>query len=92
MNRRDPGEWVASAMGAVLRERFTLMLNQRQSELGADNHIAAVARRIACSEGGAVVLDGKHLLTLEAHTEEMELQARMKGRRDTGDGGAHAAG
>lgn len=93
MNRRDPGEWIATAMSAVLRERFTLMLDQRQSELGATEHIAAVARRIRCNEGGAFVLDGnRYLLTIEAHTEELALLERTKGRRDTGDGGAHAAG
>jgi len=91
-DRRDPGEWIGTAVGAVLRERFTLMLDQRQTELGATEHIAAVARRIREKEPGAVILDGKYLLTLEAHTEEMALAARTKKRPGTGEGGVHAAG
>lgn len=90
-DRRDPMEWVSAAMSAVLRERFTLMISQRQSELGADAHIAAVARRINCKETGATVLDGKYLLTVEAHAEELEL-ARRTAKRGSGGGGVHAAG
>jgi hypothetical protein len=90
--RRDPGEWIGTAVGAVLRQRFTLLLDQRQSELGADAHISAVVRRMRCNEGGAVLLDGKYLLTLEAHTEEMALADRQKPKGSTGNGGVHAAG
>ena len=91
-DRRDPGEWIGTAVGAVLRERFTLMLDQRQSELGATEHIAAVARRQCRGQPGDIVLDGKYLLTLEAHAEEMALAARSKQRTGTGEGGVHAAG
>jgi hypothetical protein len=89
--RLDPMAWVSDAIAAVVRERFTLLLNQRQSELGAEAHISAVARRISCGEPGAVVLDGKYLLTVEAHAEELEIQRRSKGH-GTGEGGLHAAG
>jgi len=89
--RRDPAEWVACAMSAVMRERFSLFVNQRQSELGADAHIAAVARRIRCGEPGAAIVDGKYLLSVEAHIEEFEIASRSKGRA-TGEGGADAAG
>lgn len=75
---RDPLETVSTALASVVREHFTLFLSEKQSHLGSDGHIRAVLRRIACGEPGAAMLDGKYLLSLEAHQEEEELLRRLK--------------
>jgi hypothetical protein len=81
-------------VGAVLRDHFTLLLNERQSHLGVTAHREAVIRRIAAGEPGAVLLDGKYFLTLEAHDEEyalaMRLRPRLKMPSEPPKGGAHA--
>lgn len=75
---RDPLETVSVALASVVREHFTLFLSERQSHLGTAAHIRAVLRRVACGEPGAVMLDGKYLLSLEAHEEEVEMLRRAK--------------
>lgn len=86
---RDAIEWIGGAVSAALRERFTLFVSQSQSELGVEPHIAAVIRRCACGEPGAVLMDGKYLLTIEAHVEEIEI-AKRNNKRGPGEGGVHA--
>lgn len=77
----DPVDTVAGALASVLREHFTLCLDEDQSHLGRDAHIDAVCRRIACGEPGATILDGRHLLTADAHREEQAIQLRFRRRR-----------
>jgi hypothetical protein len=88
---RDPLETVSAAFAGVVREHFTLFVSEKQSYLGADGHIRAVLRRIACGEPGAVMLDGKYLLSFEAHEEETELLRRLKkAATEPPKGGLHA--
>ncbi len=87
----DPLDAMAMAMAAVVRSHFTILLSESQSHLGQDEHVRAVQRRIAHGEPGAVLLDGHHLLTLEAHHEECALRARSKSSGSAPPvGGAHA--
>lgn len=82
------------AVAAVLRDHFTVLLSERQSHLGVTAHREAVIRRIAQGDPGAVVFDGKYLLTLEAHDEEYALALRARPRpkmpSEPPKGGAHA--
>lgn len=87
----DPLEAMAMAMASVVRGHFTILIDERQGHLGADDHIRAVLRRIACGEPGAVMFDGHYLLTLEAHHEECALKARRSQKPPSvPPGGAHA--
>lgn len=88
----DPLDALSAAMGAVVRSHFTLLLSERQSHLGSEDHIRAVLRRVACGEPGAVMLDGHYLLTIEAHQEECALKARRSKTPPSAPpaGGAHA--
>jgi hypothetical protein len=88
----DPVDTVAGALASVLREHFTLFINEDQSHLGREAHIDAVFRRIKCNEPGATIVDGRYLLTVDAHREEQAIQARFRLRRPTSEppkGGAH---
>lgn len=71
---------LASAVAAVLREHFTMLLSERQSHLGVTAHREAVIRRVAQGEPGAVVFDGRYFLTVEAHDEEYALALRARPR------------
>lgn len=88
----DPLDGMAMAMASVVRSHFTVMLSESQGHLGSDDHIKAVLRRIALGEPGAVMMDGRYLLTLEAHHEECALKARrLKSPPSVPPaGGAHA--
>jgi hypothetical protein len=85
---------LTAAVGAVLRDHFTVLLSERQSHLGVTPHREAVIRRIASGEPGAILFDGKYFLTLEAHDEEyaiaMRLRPRPKMPSEPPKGGAHA--
>lgn len=88
----DPLEALSMAMASVVRGHFTIMLDERQGHLGSDDHIRAVLRRVACGEPGAVMMDGRYLLTLEAHHEECALKERRSKAPPSAPpaGGAHA--
>ena len=88
----DPLDGMATAIAAVVRSHFTILLDERQGQLGRDDHIRSVLRRIACGEPGAVMMDGRYLLTLEAHHEEYALKARRSKAPPSVPpaGGAHA--
>lgn len=85
---------LSAALAAIVRENFTLLLSERQSHLGVTPHREAVLRRISCGEPGALLLDGKYLLTIEAHDEEFALAQRLRPRlkvpSEPPKGGAHA--
>lgn len=87
----DPVDTVAGALASVLREHFTLLLDERQSHLGSEDHVRAVRRRMAAGEPGAIFLDGHYLLTADAHREELAMVLRARRRRasDPPTGGAH---
>jgi hypothetical protein len=89
-----PVDVLSAVLGSVIRDHFTLFLSEAQSHLGVDGHRSAVLRRIACGESGAVLADGKYLLSLEAHDEEfaMALQTRPRPKMpsEPPKGGAHA--
>jgi len=72
-------EALAGRIAEVLRHRFVLLVNQKQSGLGVACHVDAVLRRIACGEPGAVLLDGQYLLTLDAAREELAMQSARQG-------------
>ena len=64
-------ERVASAIAARLQGGEDGFVDQARSLLGPRRHCAAVRRRIARGESGALVVDRQHYLTLRAYEEEI---------------------
>jgi hypothetical protein len=73
---------IARAVVAELRAGATNgMVDQAGSALGRRRHIAAVRRRVAAGDAGAVVLGRNYLLSQEAHAEEIRRIAATPKKR-----------
>lgn len=70
-------ERLMARLSTVLREHFTLLIDERQTRLGRAFHVETVIRRMRRNEPGAIMLDGHYLLTPEAHAEELALRSEV---------------